>query len=162
MIDSRAKRNDNDTVKYKNICEDLFAMSKECGCAVAVAVQANRATKDSKDEKGEPFPNLYNIEGSDHPARIATQVFAIRQIFEKHILDIRLEKSRNAQNQKPMFSYNWNINTGAAAFIPNTEDLPTVSTPIVKPWSVLYNLPVLHAGTDVGDEDDIDLSSIEF
>ena len=160
MIDSRAKRNDNDTVKYKNICEDLFAMSKECGCAIAVAVQANRATKDSKDEKGEPFPNLYNIEGSDHPARIATQVFAIRQIFEKHILDIRLEKSRNAQNQKPMFSYNWDINTGAAAFIPNTEDLPAVNTPVVNSG---LNTPDISGLTSSEDfEDDIDLEAIEF
>lgn len=135
-------------------------MSKECGCAIAVAVQANRATKDSKDEKGEPFPNLYNIEGSDHPARIATQVFAIRQIFEKHILDIRLEKSRNAQNQKPMFSYNWNINTGVADYIPNTEDLPTVSTPVVNSG---LNTPDISGLTSSEDfEDDIDLSSIEF
>lgn len=70
-------------------------------------------------------------------AYIRIQVSAIRQIFEQHILDLRLEKSRNAQNQKPMFSYNWDIDVGVACFIPNTEDLPTVSTPIVKPWSVL-------------------------
>lgn len=68
-------RSDTDYVKYKNICLDLFKLSKQYSCSVAVAVQANRETKDSKDDKGDPFPNLYNIEGSDHPARIATQVF---------------------------------------------------------------------------------------
>lgn len=133
MGDARAKPHNSDYTKYKNVCEDLFKLSKECGCAVIVVVQANRATKDTKDEKGEPFPTIYNIEGSDHPARIATQIFAIRQIFEKHILDIRLEKSRNAQNQKPLFSYTWDINVGRLNYAPSADDLPTISTPVVNP-----------------------------
>jgi hypothetical protein len=106
-------------------------MSKQCGCAVIVVVQANRATKESKDEKGEPFPNLYNVEGSDHPARICTQAFAIRQVFDKHILDIRLEKARNAMNQKPIFSYKWDINAGNLEYVPNPDELPVASTPVV-------------------------------
>lgn len=101
-----------DTEKYKNICADLFNLSKKFGCAVAVTMQANRATLESKDENGDPFPTIYNAEGSDHPARIATQVFAVRQIFETHTLDIRLEKSRNAANTKPVVSYVWEVNTG--------------------------------------------------
>jgi hypothetical protein len=99
-------------------------------------MQANRETKESKDDKGDPFPNLYNIEGSDHPARIATQVFAVRQIFDKHVLDIRLEKSRNANNQKPILSYAWDINTGNMQYLPTGGDTgpggsvtPTVSVP---------------------------------
>lgn len=101
-----------DSDKYKHICAALFNMSKQYGCAVVVTMQANRATLDSRDENGEPFPTIYNAEGSDHPARIATQVFAVRQIFETHTLDIRLEKSRSAANTKPVMSYIWEVNTG--------------------------------------------------
>jgi KaiC/GvpD/RAD55 family RecA-like ATPase len=122
MTDEHGKRGDSDYIKYKNLCADLFRLSKQCGCAVVVMMQANRASKDTKDEKGEVFPNIYNIEGSDHPARIATQVFAMRQIFDKHILDIRLEKARSASNQKPTFSYLWDINRGSVQYVPNAED----------------------------------------
>lgn len=120
-----------DHIRYKNLCNDLFRLSKSCGCAVVVMLQANRETKDTKDDKGEVFPNAYNIEGSDHPARIATQVFAMRQIFDKHVLDIRLEKSRTAANTKPEFSYSWDINTGNMQYLPgNQADMITaVITP---------------------------------
>lgn len=161
MTDVRSKKGDSDYNKYKNICEDLFNMSKQYGCAVVVVVQANRATKDSKDDKGEPFPNLYNIEGSDHPARIATQAFAIRQIFEKHILDIRLEKSRNSANQKPVFSFKWDINTGDIDAIANPEDLPTASTPVVETG---FNSPDLSGFTSATAEiSDLELDEdVEF
>ena len=121
-----------DYLKYKNICNDLFKLSKTRGCAVVVAMQANRETQNCKDDKGEPFPGLMQVEGSDHPARIATQAFAIRQIFDKHVLDIRLEKSRNANNQKPVLSYAWDINTGNMQYLPNGDDgsiTPATSTP---------------------------------
>ena len=72
MEDSRGKRGDSDYVKYKNLCADLFRLSKQFGCAVVVVMQANRESKNNKDDKGEVFPNIYNIEGSDHPARICT------------------------------------------------------------------------------------------
>ena len=159
MGDARAKPHDSDYTKYKNVCEDLFKLSKECGCAVIVVVQANRATKDTKDEKGEPFPTIYNIEGSDHPARIATQIFAIRQIFEKHILDIRLEKSRNAQNQKPLFSYTWDINIGGLNYAPSAEDLPTISTPVVNPGLDIPDISGIVSASDINlDIDD----AVEF
>lgn len=159
MGDARAKPHDSDYTKYKNVCEDLFKLSKECGCAVIVVVQANRATKDTKDEKGEPFPTIYNIEGSDHPARIATQIFAVRQIFEKHILDLRLEKSRTAQNQKPLFSYTWDINTGGLNYAPSAEDLPTISTPVVNPG---LDIPDISGVVSVSDINlDID-DTVEF
>ena len=111
-----------DYMRYKNICTGLFKLSKQYGCAIVVAVQANRETRANMDDKGEAMPNLYNIEGSDHPARICTQAFAIRQIFDKHVLDIRLEKSRNANNQKPILSYAWDINTGSIQYLPGGDD----------------------------------------
>lgn len=130
------KKSDTDYVKYKNLCTDLFRLSKQFGCAVVVAMQANRETRECKDDKGDPFPTIYNVEGSDHPARIATQVFAVRQIFDKHVLDIRLEKSRNANNQKPVLSYAWDINTGNMQYLPTGGDAgpvgsvtPTVTVP---------------------------------
>lgn len=124
---SDGRKSETDYVKYKNICMDLFKLSKQFGCAVVVALQANRETKDTKDDKGEPFPNLYNIEGSDHPARIATQAFALRQVFDKHVLDIRMEKSRNANNQKPVLSYAWDVNTGNAQYLPGEDDISDMS-----------------------------------
>lgn len=111
------KKYSKDYDKYKHICTDLFNLSKQYGCAVVVTMQANRATQENKDENGEPFPNIYNAEGSDHPARIATQVFSIRQIFETKTLDIRMEKSRNAANTRPVFSYIWDVNTGHAEYV---------------------------------------------
>lgn len=113
------QRSDRDVEKYKHICGDLFNISKRYGCAIVVAVQANRDTRENKDDKGEPFPTAYNAEGSDHPARIATQVFSLRQIFDQHVLDIRLEKSRMANNQKPVLSYSWDVNTGNMQYLPD-------------------------------------------
>lgn len=117
--DSRHATTDYD--KYKHVANDAFRTSKELRCAVVILMQANRETQNCKDDKGEIFPTMYNAEGSDHPARIATQVFTMRQIFDKHVLDIRLEKSRNANNQRPVFSYAWDINTGNKQFIPGDQ-----------------------------------------
>ena len=103
--------------KYKNIAQGLFRLSKKYSCAVVLVMQANREVK-SKDDKGESIPSLYNAEDSDQPCRIATQAFGIRQIFDKHVLDIGLLKSRMADNRNPVFSYAWDINTGQVQFIP--------------------------------------------
>lgn len=116
------EKHSRDYDKYKHICTGLFNLSKQFGCAVVIAMQANRATLESKDENGEPFPSIYNVEGSDHPARIATQVFAVRQIFETKTLDIRLEKSRSSTNTKPVLSYVWEVNTGHAQFVEDQEN----------------------------------------
>ena len=158
MIDIRGAPVDH--LKYKNICLDLFRMSKQFGCAVVVAVQANRETRDNKDDKGEPFPNLYNIEGSDHPARIATQVFALRQVFDKHVLDIRLEKSRNAANQKPVLSYAWDVNTGNMQYLPGGDDSagqPTVQ-PVAMPIDVTAHTADMDSSvlSDADWEDDVE------
>ena len=133
-------RYSNESLKYKDICNDLFRLSKTYGCAVVTAVQANRETRENRDENGEPFPNIYTIAESDHPARIATQVFALRQLYEQHILELRLEKSRNARNEKPTLSYSVDFNSGNLEFIADGSNVssnqefrtPIVSTQIVE------------------------------
>lgn len=156
MEDSQGKMSDSDSIKYKHLCADAFRLSKQEGCAVVIMMQANRETKDNKDDKGEVFPNIYNIEGSDHPARIATQVFAMRQIFDKHVLDIRLEKARNANNQKPEFSYSWDINTGNMQFIPGSQSdaISTVITPPVSPSGIVSVVPAAPVDIVLDDSDD--------
>ena len=156
------RRSDSDYVKYKNICIDLFRISKKYGCAVVVAMQANRETKENKDDKGLPMPDLSNIEGSDHPGRIATQAFSLRQIFDKHVLDIRLEKSRIANNQKPIFSYAWDVNTGNMQYLPGGEDDPMSnisSTPTVTP-KIVNHVNADNTVEELSDEDFDD--TVEF
>lgn len=162
------KRSDTDYVKYKNLCLDLFKLSKQFGCAVVVALQANRETKESKDDKGDPFPNLYNIEGSDHPARIATQVFSLRQVFDKHVLDIRMEKARMANNQKPILSYAWDVNTGNMNYLPGGDENDPVGqaiTPKMDDYKITTNLTPNSStvsGSGFDDLDDIDDDDVEF
>ena len=153
MEDDEKSKSDYD--KYQHICLGLFRLSKKYGCAVVVTVQANRETKESKDDKGVPFPSIYNIEGSDHPARIATQVFAIRQIFDKHVLDIRLEKTRMANNENPVLSYSWDVNTGNMQYLPGgAEDDPMISMPTTN----IINNPREpdNTGLDLGDDDEVE------
>lgn len=158
MSDSR--KSDTDYTKYKNLCLDLFKLSKQYSCAVVVAMQANRETRETKDDKGDPFPNLYNVEGSDHPGRIATQAFALRQVFDKHVLDIRLEKSRMANNQKPVCSYAWDVNTGNMQYLPGGDDDPINN--VISPSSI--NVPQItkHVESTDLDLDDIDDDDVEF
>lgn len=161
------KKAANDSIKYKDICNGLFRLSKTYGCAVVVAMQANRDTKETKDEKGLPFPTMYEAESSDHPARIATQVFTMRQIFEKHIMDIRLEKSRTAANTRPVFSYSWDPNTGNMEYVENVEEssntsLPaSTSVPTVSSTISLGNTSNTIDDFDSLDDDDDD-DDIEF
>lgn len=152
MHDTRSMRGAKEYETYKHLCADLFRMSKEFGCAVVVMMQANRDTKDLKDDKGQIFPNAFSVEGSDHPVRIATQVFAMRQIFDKHILDIRLEKSRNANNQKPEFSYSWDIDTGNMQYIPGDSENEVANTSIAPSVSAAS---VLHINNVHKEEDDL-------
>lgn len=147
-----------DHIRYKNICNGLFKMSKQYGCAVVVAMQANRETKICLDDKGEPFPNLYVVEGSDHPARICTQAFALRQIFDKHVLDIRVEKARNANNQKPVLSYAWDVNTGNMQYLPGGEDTApsTFVTPPIAGISTHTSASDSAVLEDFDDEDEVE------
>lgn len=158
-----SKHADKDHNRYKNICLDLFKMSKQYGCAVVVAMQANRETKNIKDDKGDPIPTLFNAESSDHPGRICTQAFALRQVFDKHVLDIRLEKSRNAANQKPVFSYSWDVNTGNMQYIPGDDDMTTTQDviPTVVPSSTVSTEMSFSDNIDVDTNFDID-EDIEF
>ena len=130
------ERSSSDHEKYKHIASGLFALSKKYGCAVVLVMQANRETKESKDDKGDPFPTMYNAEGSDHPCRIATQVFALRQIFDKHVLDVKLEKTRMANNENPVLSYSWDVNTGNMQYLPGgagDDPVTNVITPTTGP-----------------------------
>ena len=116
--------------KYAHICHDLFQISKKHGCAVVVAAQANRDTKESKDEKGIPFPTIYNISGSDAIGQIATQIFSLRQIFDKHVFEFRLEKARMAANGNEVLSYSWDVNTGNMQYLPGGADEdPVINLP---------------------------------
>lgn len=157
------QKSDTDYIKYKNICSSLFKLSKQHGCVVVVALQANRETKESKDDKGDPLPTLFNVEGSDHPGRIATQAFSLRQIFDKHVLDIRLEKSRTANNQKPILSYAWDVNTGNMQYLPGGDDDPAASVlkPVISTPSMTTNtLQSAPAGNMPWD--DTEFEDVEF
>lgn len=128
MSDDR--RSSSDYERLTHIAKDLFDMSKKYGCAVVVAVQANRETKDSKDEKGVPFPSIYNVAGAFSIVQIATQAFAMRQIFDKHVFEIKLEKTRMAKNDKNILSYSADYNTGNMQYLPGGADEdPTISMP---------------------------------
>ena len=147
--------------KYKNIAQGLFRLSKKYSCAVVLVMQANREVK-SKDDKGESIPTLYNAEDSDQPCRIATQAFGIRQIFDKHVLDIGLLKSRMANNTNPIFSYAWDINTGQVQYIPgdNADGTPggVIPTPQLNTPSVSFG----NAQPDASDLSLIDDSADEL
>lgn len=166
------RKGSSDSERYKHIANDIFKTSKELGCATVLMMQANRETQNCKDDKGEVFPTIANAEGSDHPCRIATQVIAMRQIFEKHVMDLRLEKARNANNQRPVLSYAWDINTGNMQFIPGDasgEDglVPAASgavIPTISPDMGVAIKPVgLQADTAMSVSDiDVDEEGLDF
>ncbi len=157
------KRSSSDYEKYKNISAGLFKLSKDEGCAVVISMQANRETRSNdKDSDGkDSWPTLYNVEGSDHPGRICTQAFMLRQIHDKHLLDIRLEKSRNASNQKPIFSYSWDPNTGKMSLVTDSTDAPqsSVTSPMMTP--VVTTKIHRDEDDDLIEDDDYD-DNIEF
>lgn len=106
------KRATTDYIRYKNMCQDLFKLSKEEKCAVVVAMQANRETKANSEDGKDPWPNLYNIEGSDHPGRIATSAIMLRQVIDSQSLQVKVEKSRNSGHKRDIISYHWDPNNG--------------------------------------------------
>ena len=142
--------------KYKNIAQGLFKLSKKYGCAVVLVMQANRETK-SKDDKGESIPTLYNAEDSDQPGRIATHAFGIRQVFDKHVLDIGMLKSRIAINNSQVFSYAWDINTGQAQYIPGDGTGDTPSGPMAPTPQIAT--PTISIGNVQPDANDLSLIS---
>lgn len=153
--------------KYKNIAQGLFRLSKKYGCAVVLVMQANRETK-SKDDKGDSLPTLYNAEDSDQPCRIATQVFGLRQIFDKHVLDIGMLKSRNASNSNQVFSYAWDINTGQVQYIPGDGNDSSGSSSSGLDSGPQITAPTISFGSVQPDSSDLSLldsdddSDVEF
>ena len=164
IVDGISYMNDDDKAvhdheKYKHIAAGLFTLSKKYKCAVVLVMQANRETRESRDDKGDPFPNMYNAEGSDHPCRIATQVFALRQIFDKHVLDIRLEKSRMANNENPVVSYSWDVNTGNMQYLPGGSEDPT-NTIITTPTTPILTNVKIPDNSEISLDDEED--DVEF
>lgn len=155
MVDDQGATTDYQ--RYKNISAGLFQLSKRYGCAVVCVVQSNRDIQ--RDDKGESLPSLYNIEGSDHPGRICTQAFAIRQIFDKHILDIGLLKARMADNRNPVYSYAWDINTGNVSYMENAEDTSDASN--MSAQTIQPTVPTI-AFANAGTGPDLDLLSNDF
>lgn len=152
-----------DQEKYKNIATGLFSLSKKNGCAVVLVMQANRDVK-NKDDKGEAIPDLYNTENSDAPGRVATQAIGLRQIFDKHVLDIKLLKSRMAVNGGQIFSYAWEVGNGNMQFLGNgSDDLGSSVTPDITP-SIASNIIPTSFGPDASDNSLIqaDDEDIEF
>lgn len=115
MDDVNGGSNTPEYIKFKNVCQGLFKLSKRYHCAVVISMQANRATRDNsnKGEEGkEPMPDLYNIESSDHPGRIATTALALRQSWASKTMDIKIRKSRNTKRPDTIYSYSWDPNSG--------------------------------------------------
>lgn len=172
ISDGTANISTKDTsMRYKRICENLMKLSKMYRCAVVVAMQANRETKENKDEKGQPFPTIYNAEGSDHPARIATQVFSLRQIYDNHTLELRMEKSRSAKNANEVFAYIWDPNTGTTEAVDENSVAPSaavVEQPSTSPMasfqmkSAVGNKISKTPVADMEYQDDDDDPEVEF
>lgn len=148
------KRASSDYERLTHIARDLFQLSKKYGCAVVAMVQANRETKDAKDEKGVPFPSIYNVAGSFAIIQISTQAFAMRQLFDKHVFELKLEKTRMAKNEKNILSYSWDVNTGNMQYMQGdqSED-PMLSMPDTTNILPTSNepMPDIIADLDLGD-----------
>lgn len=130
----------SDYVRYKNLAEGLFDISKTYHCVMVVSMQANRETKENKDNGVDPpFPTLYNIEGSDHPARISTLVFSLRQRYDKGLLDIRIEKARMFSHKNRVLTYTWDPGFGTAEYVPGDDDDTEFVQPTVDIGGVLGN-----------------------
>lgn len=127
MSDDR--RASSDYERLTHIAKDLFQVSKKYGCAIIVMVQANRETKDAKDEKGVPFPSIYNVAGAFSIIQISTQAFAMRQLFDKHVFELKLEKTRMAKNDKNVLSYSWDVNTGNMQYMQGDQSEDPMAEP---------------------------------
>jgi hypothetical protein len=151
----------SDYERLTHIAKDLFQLSKKYGCAIVTMVQANRETKDAKDEKGVPFPSIYNVAGAFSIIQISTQAFAMRQIFDKHVFELKLEKTRMAKNDKNILSYSWDVNTGNMQYMQGdqSED-PMATTPEISNIIPTTNGPVPDIIADLN-LDDIE-GGVEF
>ena len=133
------KRATSEYERLTHISKDLFQISKKYGCAIIIAVQANRDTKDTKDEKGVPFPSIYNVAGAFSIVQIATQVYALRQIFDKHVFELKMEKTRMARNDKNVLSWSCDLNTGSMQYMQGDQsedpmvDMPKTNDILANP-----------------------------
>ena len=152
------KRATSEYERLTHIAKDLFAISKKYGCAIIIAVQANRETKDSKDEKGVPFPNIYNVAGAFSIVQIATQVYALRQIFDKHVFELKMEKTRMAKNEKNILSWSCDLNTGNMQYLQGDQSEDPMATISETPNIIANPIGPDNTGLDLSDLDD----SIEF
>lgn len=102
--DVRGKHNDNLTTAFKNVCEDLMALSCELGIPVVSVVQANR-TGISDDYP----PKLDSIRDSDAVAHSASRIISIKQGQAE--LEIEIQKNRHGESNQS-FVYDWDIDKG--------------------------------------------------
>lgn len=140
--------------RLTHISKDLFAVSKQYGCAIVVAVQANRDTKDTKDEKGVPFPNIFNVAGAFSIVQIATQVYALRQIFDKHVLELRMEKSRMSKNEHKILSYTCDLNTGTMQYLQGDQSEDPMAATSTTPNIITSPIGPDNTGLDLSDLED--------
>ena len=91
---------------------------------------------------------------------------SLRQIFDKHVLDIRLEKSRIANNQKPVLSYAWDVNTGNMHYLPGGEEdedaLSAATTTTVTPKIITHTTLDDDIASELDLEDDDFDDDVEF
>lgn len=154
MSDDR--RASSDYERLTHISKDLFKISKKYGCVIFIAVQANRESKDSKDEKGEPFPNIYNVAGAFSIVQIATQVYVLRQLFEKHVFELKMEKTRMAKNEKKILSWSCDLNTGNMQYLQGDQSEDPMATSVNTPMPNIISNPVEpdNTGLDLTDIED--------
>lgn len=111
MDDYRAKKGDQDRMKFTHVSEDLFLTSEKYGKPILAPAQAGRdAEKEKKDDEGNPkTPELHQIAESDGIPQNATRVLAMRQVGLT--LKITLRKNRyGKRNQEIMML--WDIDKG--------------------------------------------------
>lgn len=148
------KRATSEYERLTHIAKDLFTISKKYGCAILITVQANRETKDSKDEKGVPFPNIFNIAGAFSIPQIATQVYALRQIFEKHVFELKMEKTRMAKNEKTILSYSTDLNTGNMQYLQGDQSEDPMANINESPNIISNPIVPDNSGLDLNDWED--------
>ena len=152
MVDD--KKASSEYERLMHIAHDLFQISKKYGCVIIIAVQANRETKDAKDEKGVPFPSIYNVAGSFAIVQIATQAFAMRQIFDKHVFEFKMEKARMAKNEKNILSYSWDANTGNMQYLEGDQSEDPMAAMPATPNIITNPKEPDNTGLDLTDLED--------
>lgn len=114
--DSRANRNDSETIRLENISHDLMSLSVELGIPVLVVVQANR----SGDVKDTDILSLSSVRSSDGIAHNASKVFSI--VYRDTILKLGTAKFRDGARDT-VLKYSWNPDRAKYIYIPDNEDI---------------------------------------